>query len=177
MHQDNPGFTLLEVLIAMAILVVALASILMVESGSIRATTRAKQMSVVGMLARNLMIDTEFKIQDKPFDEISKETSGKFDAPYAEYTWKTSVKELKFPQLNALGSTATGAGGAGAQNPSGSTGTNQQGEMVGRVITNFLSKAIREVTVSIIWKKGTAEQSYSVSTYWVDLNYELSLTE
>ena len=40
--RSQAGFTLLEVIIAMAIMVIALASILDVESGSINASIRTK---------------------------------------------------------------------------------------------------------------------------------------
>ena len=50
-------------------------------------------------------------------------------------------------------------------------------EMLTKLVTNFLSKALREVTVTISWKKGAGEQSYAVTTYWVDLNHEFQLSE
>jgi type II secretion system protein I len=79
----NPqGFTLLEVLIAMAIMALALSSILSVESGSINASARAKQMNIVAMLVKNQMIKTEYEIEGKSFDEVEKEKSEAFEAPY-----------------------------------------------------------------------------------------------
>jgi general secretion pathway protein I len=163
----SKGFTLLEVVIAMAIMTLAFSSILAVEMGSINASSRAKQMNIVAMLAKNQMVDTEYKIEGKSFDEVKKEDSGTFEAPYQDYRWKTTVRELKFPPI---------AGGAAAQSK-GAEGGNQVTELLTKLITNFLSKALREVTVTVFWKRGTAEQSFSLSTYWVDLNYEFKLTE
>ncbi len=76
----------------MTIMVLAFASILAVECNSINATTRAKQMNIVAMLARNKMIETEYKIEGKTFDEIKKEEGGTFAAPYEIYRWKTEVQ-------------------------------------------------------------------------------------
>jgi type II secretion system protein I len=163
---DSPqGFTLLEVVIAMAIMTLAFSAILAVEMGSINASARAKQMNVVAMLAKNQMVDTEYKIEGKKFDEVRKEESGTFPSPYQDYRWKTTVKELKFPSI------APG-GGKGKANEA-----NQSSELLGKLITDFLSKAIREVNVTVFWKKGTAEQSFSLATYWVDLNYEFKLSQ
>jgi type II secretion system protein I len=177
---NKDGFTLLEVIIAMAIMVVAFGSILAVEQGSINASSRAKQMNIVAMLAKNQMIETEFKIQGKTFEEVKKEEEGNFKPPYEDYHWKAKVKELKFPNIGAVGGAnkAEGdnrdsrgdAGGDGQDN-------SQASEMLGKLVSNFLSKAIREVSVTISWKRGSGEQTFTLSTYWVDLNYEFKLTE
>lgn len=164
--KNNEGFTLLEVIIAMAIMVLAFAAILAVEQGSIKATTRAKQMNVVGMLAKNKMIETEYKMEGKKFEEVKKEEGGQFEDPFQDYRWKTVIKEITFPNL--------GSGGGGSSGSSATSG--QAAEMVTRIITKFLSKAIREVTVTISWKQGSGDQSFSLSTYWVDLNHEFSLS-
>jgi hypothetical protein len=44
-------------------------------------------------------------------------------------------------------------------------------------MSSYLSKAIREVTVTITWQRGSGTQNFSVSTYWVNLNHEFSLSE
>lgn len=164
----DQGFTLLEVIIAMAIMVIALTSILSVESGSISASARAKQMNIVAMLAKNKMIETEYELEGKSFEEVATESSGQFTNPYQDYSWQTTIKEITFPNL-AMGQ-ASGDGSSGE-------GGNDLGNMVGKLVTKFFSKAIREVTVNIIWKKGSGEQHFSVSTYWVDLNHEFELNE
>lgn len=169
--KKEAGFTLLEVLIAMAILVVSLASILAVEGGSIEATIKAKRMNVVAMLAKNQMVESEFKIQGKKFDEVRKEETGTFEPPYQDYSWKMTVKELKFPQISDLMKNED------ANNSNQEQGANPQTELIGRVVTNYLSKAIREVTVTIIWKQSGKEQDFALATYWVDLNHEFSITE
>ncbi|MCM2324121.1 MAG: prepilin-type N-terminal cleavage/methylation domain-containing protein [Oligoflexia bacterium] len=164
--KNAEGFTLLEVVIALAIMVLAFASILSVQSGSLNASARARQMNIVGMLAKTKMVETEYLIEGKTFDELGKEAGGVFSAPYEDYRWTTTIKEIEFPSLSM------GGGQSG-----GSDGGEQGMEMVTGLITQFLSKAVREVTVTIFWKRGTAEQSFALSTYWVDLNHEFSLSK
>jgi type II secretion system protein I len=172
----NKGFTLLEVIIAMAIMTLAFSSILAVEMGSINASARAKQMNIVAMLAKNQMVETEFKIEGKTFEEVKKEETGAFLPPYQDYKWKTTVREIKFPKISPIG--AKGAAGGGATTGgAGGGGEDQFTELVTKLISNFFSKAIREVTVTVLWKRGTAEQTFSLSTYWVDLNYEFKFSE
>jgi type II secretion system protein I len=172
--QSDQGFTLLEVLIAMAILVVSLASILSVESGSINATIKAKQMNIVSMLAKNLMIETEFKIKGKKFEEARKEETGVFEAPYETYSWKTTIKEIKFPEFS-LPSQATAEGGTAAT--PAATGQNQFESQLAKLVSSYLSKAVREVTVTVLWKQPSGQQNYSVSTYWVNFENEFNISE
>lgn len=179
-HAD--GFTLLEVVIALAIMVLSFSSILAVEGGSINATARAKQMNIVAMLARNKMVETEFELQNKPLNEAKKEESGTFNTPYEDFRWKTTIKEIEFPALN-LGSTT----GSEAPNPSRSSSSSsgssvgqlqtQMESTVTKMLTTYINKTIREVTVSIIWKKGNTDQTYSLATFWVDLNHEFNANE
>ena len=167
---QTQGFTLLEVIIAMAIMVVSFATILSVESNSINANIRAKSVGIVATLARNKMIDMEYQIEGKAFDEINKEQSGDFQPPYESYRWKAEIKEVKFPNLSQAPKTPGGGTDSGE-------GSGDLTNMVTKLITNFLSKAVREVTVTIYWKKAEGEQPFSVSTYWVDLNHEFALSE
>jgi prepilin-type N-terminal cleavage/methylation domain-containing protein len=171
-RRDESGFTLLEVMIAVAIMLVAFSSILMVESASINTSAKAKQMNVVGMLAKRAMIDAELEFQNKPFADLKKEESGVFKDPHQDYQWKRAVKEVKFPELNMGGSKKEGA----AAN-SGDGGEDRGTEILTRLLTKFLSNAVREVTVTVTWKKGTGTQNFTVSTYWVDLNSEFALSE
>jgi general secretion pathway protein I len=177
-QDSHGGFTLLEVVIAMAIMTIAFASILAVEGGSINASARAKQMNIVSMLAKNQMVETEFKIQGKKFEEVRKEESGQFPPPYEDYRWKSVIKEIKFPNLAPSASKTGSTSGSGTS--SGAVGSGGQTEMestIAKTMTTYLSKSIREVTVSIIWNRSGKDQSYSLATYWVDLNHEFNPNE
>lgn len=159
------GFTLLEVIIALAIMILALSSILTVESNSINASARARQMNIVAMLAKSKMVEVEYSLEGKTFDEVKKEDGGNFETPYEDFRWTRTITELEFPNLAP----------SGAQGGGGAEGSSDVTEMLTKLVTNFLSKAMREVTVTIFWRRGTAEQKFSVSTYWVDLNHEFEL--
>ena len=164
--RSEQGFTLLEVIIALSIMVLSFASILAVESNSINATIRAKEMNIVAMLARNQMVELEYKIEGKTFEEVRKEEGGSFDPPYESYRWKSEIKEIKFPNLNP-----------GGEKKEGEEGGNQYAELITKLVAKFFSKAIREISVTVFWKRGSSDQSFSVSTYWVDLNHEFETTE
>jgi len=163
-------------MIAMAIMVMALASIFIIEDGAIRATDRTKRMNEVAMLARNKMIETEFKIEGKTFEEVKKEDGGTFPTPYEQYQWRLKIREIKFPNL-VPPSAGKGDGDAGGGEGDGGAGMSGALEMMSKLVTNYLSKALREITVTIAWSKAEQEQTFSVSTYWVNLNHEFQLSE
>ena len=165
---SNDGFTLLEVLIAMFIMLIAFTSIFSIQSSAIQVTNRAKQTNTVAMLLKNAMVRAELEVEGKSFEEITKETSGTFEPPFEDYGWTRSVKELEFPNLvpNAQG----GDGGSAGEG-------DQSSDLVGRLVTKFLSKSIRRLEVGVKWKKSGKEQSVSTSTFWVDLNHEMALSE
>ena len=167
LNKRASGFTLLEIMIALAIMTVAFASILSIQSSSISATSRAKVVGTAAMLARNQMIETEFKFQKKKFEEMRTEETGTFKPPFQDYQWKTVVKEVQFPNLAAL------EGGDSSSNKKAET--TEGSEQMAKMVTQFMSKALREVTVTVTLKQGSREQSYSLTTYWVDLNHELQL--
>lgn len=166
---DRSGFTLLETMIAMAIMVVAFAAILMVESGSIKTTERAREMNTVSMLAKNAMIQAEFDTESKTFEEIKKEESGTFPEPYQDYSWTRKIKEIEFPNINMNPSQKQDS------KDSDSGSSDVATDMITKLVTQHLSKAIREINVTISWKRGSGVQSYTVSTYWVDLNHEFQV--
>lgn len=167
LKNSQSGFTLLEVLIAMSIMLVSFAAILMVQSTAINSSIKTKHMTVVGMLAKSLMVETERTIEGKTFEEVQKEEKGTFPEPYQDYSWMKEVKEIEFPQIT---------GSKPAAGEDSGEGSDVSTEMLTKLITQFLSKSLREVTITISWKRGTGEQKFSLTTYWVDLNHEFQIT-
>jgi general secretion pathway protein I len=172
MVNDARGFTLLEVMIAMAIMVVSFASILMIQSNALDSAGKARQMNVVSMLAKGLMVETEYAVEGKTFEEFKKEEAGQFKDPYQEYTWKREIKEIKFPNINVGANPGAAEGNASAE-----SGTTEATEKITKLMTQHLSKAIREIVVTITWKRGKGTQSFTLSSYWVNLNHEFSISE
>ncbi len=163
--RRTDAFTLLEVLIAIAIMAVSFGAILMVQSGALNAQEKSRTATLVAQLAKNAMTDTEMLIESKSFEEVKEEDGGNFDPPFERFRWKREIKKVEFPNI------ATSAGAADGNEQGGGSE-----EMLTKVITNYLDKAIREIRVTVTWEKGKGTQSFTLSSYWVDLNNELQLT-
>lgn len=175
-HSNQSGFTLLEVMIAMTIMVIAFGSILAVQGASIQTAIKSKIISTATMLAKNKMIETEHQMDGKPFNDIKEEETGEFPPPYEDYRWKRTVKEIEFPNLDLLGGPGGDKGG-GDKEGKEEGGGSPQTEMVGKLVSQFFSKALREVTVEVLVKRSGGDLSYSLSTYWVNLNADFQITQ
>jgi general secretion pathway protein I len=181
--RNRSGFTLLEVMIAITLMLIAWTSIFATQSASQTITWKSTKLNDVTMLARSKMSEIEAEIEGKTFEEVKKEENGTFSAPWNEYTWKKEIKEVEFPNLSMQG----GGGESSSSNPdsSASSDTSSEGgssnsaalERMTKLITKFLSQSIREVRLTLTWKQGAGESSFTLTTWWVDLNHEFSLSE
>ena len=86
------AFTLLEVVVALAILGLALLAIFDLNSGAVASHAYAKRLTVATMLARSKMTDIEQELYNKGFDADDREISGDFRTEgWEAYTWKAQI--------------------------------------------------------------------------------------
>ena len=45
-----------------------------------------------------------------------------------------------------------------------------------KLMSSYLKKALREVSITVKWQRGATEQSYSLTMYWVDTEATFDLT-
>jgi prepilin-type N-terminal cleavage/methylation domain-containing protein len=177
LQNKNEGFTLLEVMIAIGVLAIGIGAILVAENNSLDVTLRAKRMTTVATLAKNTVIEAERELQGKTFDEVHEETSGKFDAPYTDYSWERKIKKVEFPEIAAKAGGAEAGDDGKSPNGADTQVTVPGVERVVKIATQYLSKSSREITVTIKWTEKKEEQKYTVSQYWVDLNHEFNFND
>ena len=141
---DKRGFTLLEVMIAVAILAISLLALMNFQSQAILASDRAERITVSTFLAQQKMAETLLEIEkgipkgDFP-DE--KEEEGQFDEDqYPGYFWKLKIKKFEIPTPEL---------------PEG------EGQIMAQalgMITDQLQKASREVQLTVGWSDFDVEQ-------------------
>lgn len=155
------GFTLLEIMIALTIMTIAFAAILSSESGSIHSSVRSRELNIAAWLARNLMVESEHLMEDKPFNELSKEESKNFPEPFQRFKWKREVRELKFPDFSL---------------PEKEGGMPEPIRIFIKTITKFLNDSVRELIITVSWPRGKGEQQITVSTYLVDMDAKFNFS-
>lgn len=90
--RANGGFTLLEVVIALAILGLALMGIFSINSGAVANHVYTKRLTVASLLARSKMTDIEQELFDKGFQNDDDEMDGDFsDEGWPTYHWRAKI--------------------------------------------------------------------------------------
>lgn len=174
------GFTLLEVMVALAILALALTVISQAQQSAMRQVLRAKKMTVASMLARGKMVEMEDQLFEEGFSDFEDEETGDFgDEGFKNYTFRLKVDKIEIPTSvdgNSLGDMMSGfagggSGSASAASGAGNTASKIGGKMLGRqfeMFRNVLEQAIRRVSLEVAWKEGRRRRTISVVTYFTD---------
>ena len=99
-HVPEPeaGFTLLEVMVAVAIIAIAFVSLLGSQSQSISIATISRFETTASMLARKKLAE----IESGGFEELSG-TEGDFENDFSDFHWQTEVSELTEDETGIVG--------------------------------------------------------------------------
>jgi len=89
--DDRRGFTLLEVLVSLAILSITLLLAYQVLSSAIAAEDRAERWTVASFLGESLLRESTVVWPE------TGESSGKFAAPNEAYSWQRSIRPAAHP--------------------------------------------------------------------------------
>ena len=89
----NKGFTLLEILIALAIVGGLLVTVIATLNYHLEIVERHETITVATLLAKEKMVDLE----KNPI-----QTKGDFEEPYKNYTYETSVKDSPYAGISEI---------------------------------------------------------------------------
>ncbi len=197
--KRNRGFTLLETVIALAILALALMAIFDLNSGAVANHVYTKHLTVASLLARSKMTDLEQKLYDEGFSNDDDEESGDFSAEgWPNYKWRAKIIAPKLDgvspdqligaifnlpigeggDLAELAGMFGGGGGGGKDGQSGGpvpAGGGMAGMAAGMMqpmltqMVDQLTKSVREVHLTVTWKQGKVVESMDVVTHVVSL--------
>ena len=185
------GFTLIEVMLALAVLAMALTMLLRTASSNLAATRNAQMMSVAGELARSKLYDLEEQLLQDGFGELDQELDGDFDDEgWPKIQWEAKIVKIELPNLEAMSSFAAGGAEGGAEgegaasnplmgvlgmlggglgDPSAADATAAAGAAVVssqfELFRTVLEEAIRKVTLTVKWKVGTVDRQLVVDLY------------
>jgi general secretion pathway protein I len=186
------GFTLLEVMVAVAILALALTAIFASQAGSIKVAHRARKTTMAALLARCKMGEIEEQIFEEGFPalELSGEDGCCEDAEVDGFTCDWVVESVVLPEPG-LGedeedpmAAAAGAAGAEGEPPTAESveamlGGDAAGGMGGDMLTEMalsyaypilkpaLEQQVRRAKVTVFWHEGDREHSFDVVQYLV----------
>lgn len=180
------GFTLLEVMVALAILAMGLMALSDVVGGALRNHGRAGRLDVATLLARGKLAELEDGFERTGFRDFDQEDGGTFEREgHPEVRWKVEVlrprvelgpeRILQLLTGTAGGdlSTLLGQGQADADGPqSVLPGTAAVASSMNAQLTAMgeqIKKSVREVRLTVSWAEGAREDAFTVVTHLVVL--------
>ena len=178
LRQMASGFTLLEVMITLAILGMSLTAISRSQLNSVRAANRAKWITVATMLARYKMVEVEDKLFEEGFSDFEEKETGDFqDEGFEKLTYELEVDKIELPASvspesmgGALGVGEESEGGSSSQSPQSgmlAMGTQMMAKQF-EMIRNVLEQSIRRVQLKVEWKEGSRTRAVTVVGYFTD---------
>lgn len=118
------GFTLVEVMLALAILGMALVVLVRSVAGNIATAQDSFYMGIATDLARGKMYDLEEDLLQEGFQETEQEVEGDFsEEGWKNVTWKALIEPVELPSYDVLMGMAQGQGGQGGEGEGSGTGT------------------------------------------------------
>jgi len=155
--KDEKGFTLIEVLVALLIL--AGVSVILYQSGSLLAVRKGRLYNTVTLLLQKKAVEFEVENKKKSVDEIKEQDSGDFGEGYPEFSWEIKLKPFTVPPI--LPKQANG------------DNENQLADIIMKTMADYFEKAVREVSITVIYKNGERSQKWSLSTIYIDYKQEI----
>ena len=185
------GFTLVEVMLALAILSISLMMLISSTSGQIMVTQYGQHLSAASDLARGKMYDLEEQLLTDGFQDTDQSLEGDFEEEgWPDISWTATVETVELPNLGATqalaGEEAEGAGSGSASAAASNPILGMMGMMGGgdsgdgnvatagliqsqfELVTKVLEAAIRRVTLTLTWKSANRDQDMSVIAYFTD---------
>jgi general secretion pathway protein I len=186
------GFTLVEVMLALAILFTALVVLIRGAASNVYMAERAHQLGVATNLARGKMWDIEEDLTHEGFQELDKEDKGDFAREgWPSITWKAEITKIKLPGLTALtqganaaegeakkegeepkesflgGLLGGGAAGLGGGAEGMDLGANLLASQYQLFVTAF-EASIRKVTLTLQWQVAGRPEELKLAMYVTD---------
>jgi general secretion pathway protein I len=172
-RRSAAGFTLLEIMVAVAILSSTLVVLLQIVTNNIRATNHAKLTTAATFLARTKMSDLEDQILYEGFISENESKKGTFkEDGYPQFSWDTLIERIELPtDLTQKTQDAANDKTKDSKDPMAMMTGFLGGIMSSFIepIKNGLQESVRKVTVRVTWDEtGRPNQSIEVVQYLTD---------
>jgi general secretion pathway protein I len=175
------GFTLLEVVVALAILAMGLMAVSDVVGGALRNHVRAHAVDVATLLARGKLAELEDHYEEEGFKIMDESEEGSFEEQgHPEVRWKLEVAAPDIdPGGDAMCGKLLGEGGLSALLPKsqaassgGPTTVNPLQASIEAMVkqqcaafAETVKKSLRELRLTVSWPEGKRTEAFTVATH------------
>jgi len=170
--MSERGFTLLEVLVSMALIVVVAFATILTQSGSLSASSHNRQLILATHLARNLINQKELEVENKDPDHLPDKETGAFDDPNKDFKWTIEYSKVDFGALTDLIARQSAKDG---EKNNQSAEDIQHGQMVMKIFKDYLEKSVRRMKVTVEWPDGKGSSNQTFSELLVNYDQELNV--
>ena len=172
-RKTDSGFTLLEIMVAVAILASTLVVLLSIVTNNVRSTNHAKMTTAATFLARTKMVEIEDQILDNGFTDNDEVKSGTFrDLGYPQFRFDTLIERIELPSDLAQKARDQSTTQTQDSKDPMSMMTGFMGGMMASFIDTVrlgLQESVRKVTVRVLWDEhGRRDRSLEVVQYLTD---------
>jgi general secretion pathway protein I len=176
--RRESGFSLLEVMVAIAIMAISLTVIVRITSMNVRAAAHSRMITAATLLARSKLAAVEDDVISLGFTDSDQEDAGDFgDEGFPKYRWESLIERVELP--TDLATQAQQAASDKTQEAQTGPSTNPLAAMSGMMgglmstliepVRIGLQESVRRVTVRVKWQElGRDEQTFEVVTYMTD---------
>ena len=168
------GFSLLEVMVALAVLGMALVLLVQITTTNVRNTHHAKMVTIATFLGRAKMADLEDVVLREGFVDNDIAEDGDFSGEgRPEFRWETLIQKVQLPPdlAQQTQEAASEAMDENSMNPMAAMAGFMGGFMSTLIepIRVGLEEAVRRVSVTVFWREpGRPERSFEVVTFMTD---------
>jgi general secretion pathway protein I len=99
--SGQKGFTLLEIMVSLAIISIAMIAMLSLGNRSIGVHDRLQRLTQATLLAQQKMSESELKAKTGGVAQLQ-ESSGDFADPFAEYRWHIELNDTPLPSVQMV---------------------------------------------------------------------------
>lgn len=172
--MNQKGFTLLEVMVSFALIVMVAFATVMAQSGSLSASSRNKNVIIATNLARNLINEKELIVEGKNFDNLPEKESQAFPDPNKDFKYTIEYSKVDFSALTDL---IARQSQAEADKAGANANDTQQTGMLLKMFKEYLEKSVRRMKVTIEWPegKGTSNQTFTQLLVNYDTDFNVSI--
>jgi general secretion pathway protein I len=173
MRRAQHGFTLLEVMVALAILAMTVTVLIEIVTNNVRATNHAKLTTAATFLARAKMIDVEDQVLENGFVDNDETAKGDFkDQGDPRFRWDSAIERVELPTDMAQKTKDQ----AQDQSQNAKDPMSMMTGFLGGMMSSFidpirigLQESVRRVTVHVTWDEaGRPNQTIEVVQYLTD---------
>ena len=159
----SKGFTLIEVVVAIAILAGIIAISSLVWSNNMRRLKKAEQIETVTLLLEKKMKELEVTYKNANINDLPSEDNGNFPT-YPDYTWKFETRSFQLPSSSVLLKIYN-------------VPENEMNSYFSSLLKQALEELVVELKLTVSYRKKTRASQYSLSTYFVNYaNFHIVLS-